>query len=120
MRGERIQIPLKAGHHRPASETPAFRWHADHGLTSLNIERWLGNFVIFQGIQTSIAKKPYILVNFQGGVEGLDPVPPLDPSMICQECICIYAIDISRQHFLDQNISRIRVKITSIQMVLFS
>ena len=37
-----IQIPLKSGHHRPASETPlkwcfagvpmmAFRWHADDG-----------------------------------------------------------------------------------------
>ena len=28
----RIQIPLSAGHHRPASETP-FRWRADVGPT---------------------------------------------------------------------------------------
>ena len=34
----------------------------------------LRSFVIFQGIQTSIAKKPYIFVIFQGG--GLDPLPP--------------------------------------------
>ena len=26
MRGERIQIPIKADHHWPASETP-FKWH---------------------------------------------------------------------------------------------
>ena len=31
--GERIQMPLKMGHHRPASETHlmAFRWRADNG-----------------------------------------------------------------------------------------
>ena len=30
-----MQISLKAGHHRPASETPlmAFRWRADDGPT---------------------------------------------------------------------------------------
>ena len=47
IRGEktqRLEIPLKAGHHRPASETP--------------FKCWLGSFVIFQGIWTSIAKKP--------------------------------------------------------------
>ena len=31
-RGERIQISLKSGHHRPASETP------------FNVECWLGSF----------------------------------------------------------------------------
>ena len=42
MRVEMIQIALKAGHHRPASE-PAF-------------ECWLGSlFFIFQGIRNSIA-----------------------------------------------------------------
>ena len=47
IRGEktqRLEIPLKAGHHRPASETP--------------FKCWLGSFLIFQGIWTSIAKKP--------------------------------------------------------------
>ena len=36
----------------------------------------------FQGIQTSIAKKPEIFVIFQGGGVGPDPLsPPLDPHM---------------------------------------
>ena len=43
----------KSGHHRPTSDC------------------WLGSFVIFQEIQTSIAKKSYIFVIFQGG-----PVSP--------------------------------------------
>ena len=43
-----------------------------------NIECWLGSFVIFQGIQSSIAKKPFIFVIFQGGGGGggLDPLSP--------------------------------------------
>ena len=44
-----------------------------------NIECWLGSFVIFQGFRTSIAKKPYILWFFRGGVRI--PCPPLDPHM---------------------------------------
>ena len=44
------------------------------------IECWLSNFVIFQDIQISIAKKPYIFVIFQGG-GVLTPCPPLDPHM---------------------------------------
>ena len=46
------------------------------------IECWLGSFVIFQGIRTSIAKKPYVFVIFfsGGGGGGPDPpVPPLNP-----------------------------------------
>ena len=46
-----------------------------------NIECLLSNFVIFQGIGTSIAKKPYIFVIFQGvGPYTLAP-PTLDPPM---------------------------------------
>ena len=52
MRWDRIQIPLKASHHRPTSETP-FKW--SHG-----------SLVILYGIRTSIAKKPYIFLVFQG------------------------------------------------------
>ena len=36
MSGGRIKMPLLAGHHRPASETPfemAFLWRADDGST---------------------------------------------------------------------------------------
>ena len=40
-----------------------------------NINCWLGSFVNFQGIGTSIAKKSYIFVIFQG--EVLTPCPPL-------------------------------------------
>ena len=52
---------------QPASETPfKGRWWP-------NIECWLGSFVFVQEIRTSIAKKPYIFVIFQGGP---DPCPP--------------------------------------------
>ena len=58
----------KTGHHQPASETP-FKWP--------NNECWLGSFVIFQGIGTSIAKKPYICVIFQRGGGVWTPCHPL-------------------------------------------
>ena len=47
------------------------------------IECCLGNFVVLQGIRTSVAtcKKPYIFVIFQGRGSG-PPVPPLDPRML--------------------------------------
>ena len=50
----------------------------------LNIEYWLGSFLIFQGIPTSIAKKPSIFVIFQGGGGGgPDSLSPLlDPHMV--------------------------------------
>ena len=68
MREKRVQIPLKQGHHRPASETSfKSRWWP-------NIECCLGSFVIFQGIRTSIAKEPYIFVI-------TCPPLPLDPHM---------------------------------------
>ena len=36
--------------------------------------------MIFKGIRTSIAKKPYIFVIFQGGLDPLST--PLDPRMV--------------------------------------
>ena len=63
MRGEeRIQIPQKAGHHRPTSETPhgvslAGRWWP-------NIECWLCTFValcFFRGSGPVFLWKPFIL-----------------------------------------------------------
>ena len=59
-RGERIQIALKAGHHRRFAGGPM-----------MTQQCW----PFFQGIRTSTAKKPYIFVIFQGG--GRDPLPPL-------------------------------------------
>ena len=41
---------------------------------------WYIVAVIFQGIRTCIARKPYIFVIFQGG-GGAAPPPPLDPHM---------------------------------------
>ena len=47
-----------------------------------NIECWLSSFVIFQGIQTSVAKKHFISVIFfsfffwGGGPDPLSPPPP--------------------------------------------
>ena len=71
----------KGEHHRPASETPlngvslAVRWWP-------NIECWLGSFVIFQGIRTSIKQNPISLWFFWGGGSGPPaPPPPLDPCM---------------------------------------
>ena len=65
-------MPLEAGQNRPANVSLACRcWP--------NIECWLGGFVIFQGIRTSIAKKPYIFVIFfRGGGSG--PLYPPTPS----------------------------------------
>ena len=51
----------------------ALPWHADNGPT---LNSGLVAFVIFQGIRTSIAKKPYIFVIFQGGPDLLPPPPP--------------------------------------------
>ena len=48
-----------------------FRWQADDGPT-LNAALVASDF---QGIRTSIAKKPYIFVIFQG--VGPDPLSPL-------------------------------------------
>ena len=48
----------------------AFRWHADDGPT-LIAGLVYSSFVIFQGIRTSIAKKPFMFVIFQGGGEGV-------------------------------------------------
>ena len=65
-----IQIPLKAGRH-----LPRFRWRADDGprLNSGLVA------VVFQGIRTNIAKKPYILKFFRGG--GVrNPCPPSGPA----------------------------------------
>ena len=50
------------------------------GRRWLNIECWLGIFVFFQGIRTSIAKEPYNLWFSRGG--GPDPLSPnMDPRM---------------------------------------
>ena len=49
-----------------------------------NIECWLGSFVIFQSIRTSIDKKPYTFVIFQGV-----RTPCLPPPLLWI-CACIF------------------------------
>ena len=73
MRGGRIKIP------GPSSARQR-RWRADDGPT-LNVGL-VRSFVIFKGIKTSIAKKPFIFVIFQGGPDPLSPPPPPDPRML--------------------------------------
>ena len=70
----------------------AFRWRVDDGL---KIECWLGSFVIFQGIRTSIAKIPYIFVIFQGGGGSESSVPPLDPHMNIIDTLYFYVLTVS-------------------------
>ena len=75
IRGKRIQIALKAGHHRHLNggSLAGRRWP--------NIECWFGSFVIFQRIRTSMAKKPYIFVIVQvcvwGGGSDCSTVKPV-------------------------------------------
>ena len=76
-----IQIPLKAaGHHYPPAK------HHLNGVSLTcqlcqDIESWLGNFVIFQRIQTSNAKKPWpIFFYFSGGGWSRLPPPPPTPT----------------------------------------
>ena len=45
------------------------------------MECWLGSFVVLRGIRTSIAKKPFIFVIFQGGPDL--PVPPSGSAHAC-------------------------------------
>ena len=62
-------MPLYEDHHRPTSETSL------NAFLCANIECWLCSFVIFQGIETSIAKKPFC--DFSGSGAGPDPCPSL-------------------------------------------
>ena len=100
------KVPLRAGHHRPTSETPlngvslACRWWP-------NIEFWLGSFVIFQGIWASIAKKPIFLWFFTGVSGPHAPPPPLDPPMTLQ----IIWGDNRHQQELEKHISRYSVRV---------
>ena len=52
----------------------AFKWRLADVQWCPNIECWLDNFVIFQVIWTSIAKKIYNLVIFQGRSDRMPPI----------------------------------------------
>ena len=70
-----IKIPLKAGHHRPASKMPFWR-RPDDGLT-LNSGLVA---MLFRGSVPVLLRKSIVVI-FEGA--GLDPLlpPPLDPPM---------------------------------------
>ena len=63
----------------------AFRWRADDGQT---LNAGLVLFVFIQVTRTSIAKKPYMFVIFQGG-GGPDPPPALDPPKVKTYFLCL-------------------------------
>ena len=71
-RGGRIQIPLKAGHHQHASETP-FKW-CFVGVPMM-AQHWMLSWLL---CDFSRGSGPVLLsCDFSGGV--WTPVPPLDP-----------------------------------------
>ena len=101
---ERIQISLKAGHHRPASETPlngvslACRWWP-------NVECWLGSFENSWGSGPVLLRNSIFLWFFGGGGGGGGgggwsgpPVPPLDPRMGPDNVYTYW--DILKTHFI--------------------
>ena len=72
-------MPLKSGHHRPASESP-YKWRFTGGP---NAECWLG----LQGIRTCMAKDLNTFEVFlgAGGPDAL-PLTPLDPHILAARC----------------------------------
>ena len=70
MRGERIQIPLQAGHHRPASET-SFKWRFAGVPMLAKHKKRAWQLCDFSGVQTDVANKNYIFVFFRD-----TPCPP--------------------------------------------
>ena len=74
--GERIQITLKHRHTRQNAIKMTFHWRGDDSHI-LNAGFVRGSSVIFQGVHTSNAKKPYMFVIFQElGPDPLSPAPP--------------------------------------------
>ena len=76
---EGIQIPFKAGHHRPASKMP-FKWHFAGGRMMAQHRMQVWGLCDFQEIRASIAKKSFIFVFFREVGSGT-PAPPLDTCM---------------------------------------
>ena len=88
VRGEKIQIALKVG----IIGLP-FKGRFAGGPMMANIECWLGSFVIFQGIRTSIAKKPYIFFYLSGWFRTpCSPPPPLDSRIHNNCCLLSYLL----------------------------
>ena len=72
-KGERIQIPLKAGVIIGPLAKRHFKWRFAGGpmlARHVMLARYMISFEIFYGIWTSIDKKNYIFVIFRGGGGG--------------------------------------------------
>ena len=78
-RGERLQRPPKAGNYRPASKTP-FQWRFAGGPIVAHGGMLTWQLCDFQGIRTSITRKPYKFVIFRGGGGGSGPPVPTSGS----------------------------------------
>ena len=73
------------------SKKMAFRWRTDDGPT-LNAGLVA---CYFHGIQTSIAKKPYILLFFRGADGVQIACSPLDPRRFSSHCLwgfCVWSL----------------------------
>ena len=85
-KGERIQIPLKAGVIIGPLAKRHFKWRfAGRPMLACHVMLawYMFSFEIFYGIWTSIDKKKLYFCDFPGGGGGPDPLsPPLDPLMI--------------------------------------
>ena len=72
--GRKKPKPLKSGNHRPSSKTP-FKWRFAGVPMMAQLWMLVCKLCNFKGSWTSIAKKTYIFVIFQGWVRNLCPHP---------------------------------------------
>ena len=106
IRGERIQIALKADHHRPASGTTfnlAFLWRANDCPTlSVGLVAW--KLCNISEDPDQYCLETLCFCDFPGGGGGLAPCPPLDLRIHCElfvfldKFICCYFQ--SRRHLV--------------------
>ena len=80
--GERIQISLKSGHHRPASETP-FKWRFAGCRRWPNVECWLGSFENLRGSGPVLLR--YSIFLWLTGKGGPDPLTRMRPANVYTE-----------------------------------
>ena len=100
IRGQRIPIP-PAKRHLNSVSLAGRRWP--------NIECWLSSFVIFQGNQTSIAKKTYIFVIYQGADPLTSPHTRLDRPMCDDFCdtllgFTVYIYSTAKETHINQHL----------------
>ena len=90
----------------------AFRWRAENGptLNASLVALWFS-----LGIQTSIAKRPYIFVIFEGVSGPPAPHPPLNPPMLH-----MIGSEVVYQPLLGLGVVLASVKIGSVMYINFS